>query len=60
MGIRQIALGFLILAMLAVIVLTWGSLGSMALCYGLIIVVSALLYRRFLDREDCGDYSDFQ
>ena len=49
--IRAIALVLLAAAMLAVALATWGSIGSAVMIYGLIIMVCALLYRRFLLRE---------
>ena len=45
-------LGLLILGMVAVMVLTWGSIGSAVMAFTLISTGSALLYRHFLHRED--------
>ena len=54
--IRILALVLLAAVMLAVALATWGSIGSAVMIYGLIIMVCALLYRRFLLREtdDCN------
>ena len=49
---RHLLLGLLILGLVAVMVLTWGSIGSAVMSLALISMGSALLYRRFLDRED--------
>ena len=49
--IRILALVLLAAAMLAVALATWGSIGSAVMIYGLIIMVCALLYRRFLLRD---------
>ena len=49
---RLLLLGLLILGLVAVMVLTWGSIGSAVMALALISMGSALLYRRFLDRED--------
>ena len=49
--IRILALVLLTAVMLAVALATWGSIGSAVMLYGLIIMVCALLYRRFLLRE---------
>ena len=49
---RHLLLGLLILGLVAVMVLTWGSIGSAVMALALISMGSALLYRRFLDRED--------
>ena len=38
--------------MVFIMVYTWGSIGSAVMAMGLISMGSALLYRRFLDRED--------
>ena len=49
---RLLLLGLLILCLVAVMVLTWGSIGSAVMALALISMGSILLYRRFLDRED--------
>ena len=49
---RHLLLGLLTAGMLAVMVLTWGSIGSAVMALALISMGSILLYRRFLDRED--------
>lgn len=38
--------------MLLVMLLTWGSLGSAVMCFGMITMVSALLFQRFLTNRD--------
>jgi hypothetical protein len=40
------------LGMTAVMVLFWGSIGSAVMALGLLSMGSALLYQRFLNRED--------
>ena len=42
--------------MLAVMVLTWGSVGSAVMAYGMIMMLSALLYQRFITRREESDY----
>ena len=49
---RLLILGLLILGLVAVMVLTWGSIGSAVMAFALISMGSALLYQRFLHRED--------
>ena len=49
---RHLLLGLLILGLVAVMVLTWGSIGSAVMAFALISMGSALLYQRFLHRED--------
>ena len=53
---RKIPLIALAAAMVLVMVLTWGSVGSAVMAFGLISMGSALLYRRFLDRDDPDFY----
>ena len=50
--LRMAALVGLALVMLTVMIATWGSIGSAAMAMGLITMGAALLYRRFLNRED--------
>ena len=50
--LRIAALVALALVMVVVMVATWGSIGSAAMAMGLISMGAALLYRRFLNRED--------
>ena len=46
----------MVLLMLAVMVFTWGSMGSTMMAYGLIIMGCALLYQRFLTNWEESDY----
>ena len=46
----------MILLMLGVIVLTWGSVGSAVMGYGLIMLLSALAYQRYLTNREESDY----
>ena len=54
---------FLLLAlagtMTAVMIATWGSIGSAAMAMGLISMGAALLYRRFLNREDPDQWDNY-
>ena len=50
--LRIAALVALALVMVIVMIATWGSIGSAAMAMGLISMGAALLYRRFLNRED--------
>ena len=54
--IRKILLIGLVVLMLAVMVLTWGSVGSAVMAYGMIMMLSALLYQRFITRREESDY----
>ena len=42
--------------MIWVMVATWGSIGSAVMAFGLISMGSALLYQRFLNRDDPDFY----
>lgn len=44
------------LAMLAVMILTWGSLGSAMMGYGLLVMAAALIYRKYLTNHDPTDF----
>ena len=54
--IRKALLIGMILLMLGVIVLTWGSVGSAVMGYGLIMLLSALAYQRYLTNREESDY----
>ena len=49
---RVIALVLLAALMLTVCVLTWGSLGSVVMLLGLILMGSSLLYQKFMTNRD--------
>ena len=46
----------LTLALVLVAVLTWGSIGSAALVFCLIMMGASLLYQHFLTNNDSDDY----
>ena len=50
--LRIFALVLLAAVMVIVMIATWGSIGSVVMAMGLISMISALLYRRFLNRDD--------
>ena len=49
---RVIALVLLAAVLLTVCVLTWGSLGSVVMLLGLILMGSSLLYQKFMTNRD--------
>ena len=49
---RTIALIGLAAVMAITMLATWGSIGSAVMAFGLITMGAALLYQRFLNRED--------
>ena len=54
--LRKSLLGLLAAVMVWIMVAAWGSIGSAVMAFGLIIMGSALLYQRFLNREDPDIY----
>ena len=57
--LRIIALVALALVMVVVMIATWGSIGSAAMAMGLITMGAALLYWRFLNREDPDQWDNY-
>ena len=57
--LRITALVGLALVMVIVMIATWGSIGSAAMAMGLISMGAALLYRRFLNREDPDQWDNY-
>ena len=57
--LRIAALVALAAFMVIVMVATWGSIGSAAMAMGLISMGAALLYRRFLNREDPDQWDNY-
>ena len=57
--LRIAALVVLALVMVVVMIATWGSIGSAAMAMGLITMGAALLYRRFLNREDPDQWDNY-
>ena len=53
---RKIALAVLVIAMVLSIWIFWGSVFSILMAFGLILMVPALLMQRFLNRDDEDDY----
>ena len=54
--IRKILLIGMILLMLGVMIFTWGSVGSAVMGYGLIMLLAALAYQRFITHREEADY----
>ena len=53
---RRALLVLLAAVLIWAIVVTWGSIGSVVLVFGLITMGAALLYKRFLLRDDPDFY----
>ena len=54
--IRIIVLAAVALAMAAVMILTWGSVGSVFMGFGLITLGSSLLCQKFVTNQDSSDF----
>ena len=52
MTVRRWLLIALVLVMITVIVLTWGSLGSAVLAFCLIMMAASVLYQKFLTNRN--------
>ena len=57
--LRMAALVGLAAVMVTLMIATWGSIGSAAMAMGLITMGAALLYRRFLNREDPDQWDNY-
>ncbi len=57
--LRIAALLGLAAVMIIVMIATWGSIGSAAMAMGLITMGAALLYQRFLNREDPDQWDNY-
>ena len=57
--LRIAALVALALVMIIVMIATWGSIGSAVMAMGLITMGAALLYQRFLNREDPDQWDNY-
>ena len=53
---KRLLLPLLAAVMIWVMVATWGSIGSVVMAFCLISMGSALLYQRFLNRDDPDFY----
>ena len=57
--LRIAALVLMAAVMVTLMIATWGSVGSAAMAMGLITMGAALLYRRFLNREDPDQWDNY-
>ena len=55
---RKILILVLALVMIAVMVMTWGSMGSAMMAFLLIMMGAALLYQRFLTNRDEDQFQE--
>ena len=57
-AVRRILLIALALFLVTVMILTWGSLGSAVMALCLILMVSSLLFQKFLTNRDADDFQE--
>jgi hypothetical protein len=55
-GLRKLLLAMLLVATVTVILVTWGSIGSIVLTLGLLLALSMIAMRYVLDRRDPDDF----
>lgn len=55
--VQKILLALLLGGILAVIVLTWGSVGSGVLTLALLLAAAMLLFKKFMDSRDPDDFN---
>ena len=55
---KKILLGILVLALIVLIIVTWGSIASIAFTMGLIMIVPVYLFNRFINRDETSDFID--
>ena len=53
---RNVLLIGLAILMLTVAIATWGSIGSITMIFGLILMGASLLYQRFLTNREENDF----
>ncbi len=54
--LKKASLVVLALALTILAIVTWGSVGSAVCVYCLIVMIAALLFKRFLVNRDSSDY----
>ena len=56
--LRILILVMLAVLMLTVMFLTWGSVGSVVMAFGLLTMAAALLYQKFLTNRDSDRFQE--
>ena len=56
--LKKILFVAVILALIVLIILTWGSIASIAFTMGLIMVGPVYLFNRFINRDETSDFID--
>ena len=55
-GLRKLLLAMLLVATVTVILVTWGSIGSIVLTLGLLLALGMLAMQYVMDRRDPDDF----
>ena len=56
--LRKILLIAFALTLVVLIIVTWGSVASIAFTMGLIMIVPTYLFNRFINRDETSDFTD--
>ena len=57
---RKILMGLLALALIVLIIVTWGSVASIVFTFGLVMIVPVYLFNRFVNTDENSDFVDDQ
>ena len=53
-------MGLLALALIVLIIVTWGSVASIVFTFGLVMIVPVYLFNRFVNTDENSDFVDDQ
>ena len=56
--LRKILLALLIVALVVLIIVTWGSIASIIFASGLIMIVPVYFFNRFVNNDEGSDFTD--
>ena len=56
--LKKILFGVFVLSLVVLIIVTWGSVASIAFTMGLIMIVPTYLFNRFINRDEASDFID--
>lgn len=57
---RKILMGLLALALIVLIIVTWGSVASIVFTFALVMIVPVYLFNRFVNTDENSDFVDDQ
>ena len=56
--LQKLLLAALVLALIVLIIVTWGSVASIVFTMGLIMIVPIYLFNRFINSDNSSDFTD--